>query len=65
MEGRSATPARIGKLVVFEILSPGNRLKEMTKKFKFYDDYGVEEYYLSDPDVRISQAGFAQTAGLK
>ncbi|MER3431990.1 MAG: hypothetical protein C4288_00800 [Leptolyngbya sp. ERB_1_1] len=36
--------------VVFKILSPGNRLKEMTKKFKFYDDYGVEEYYLYDPD---------------
>ena len=36
--------------VVFEILSPSNRLKEMTKKFKFYDDYGVEEYYLYDPD---------------
>ena len=36
--------------VVFEILSPGNRLKEMTKKFKFYDRYGVEEYYIYDPD---------------
>lgn len=35
--------------VVFEILSPGNRLKEMTKKLEFYDDYGVEEYYLYDP----------------
>ncbi len=36
--------------VVFEILSPGNRLKEMTKKQQFYDDYGVEEYYIYDPD---------------
>jgi Uma2 family endonuclease len=36
--------------VVFEILSPGNRLKEMTKKLRFYDDYGVEEYYIYDPD---------------
>lgn len=36
--------------VVFEILSPGNRLKEMTKKFKFYDRYGVKEYYIYDPD---------------
>jgi Uma2 family endonuclease len=36
--------------VVFEILSPGNRLKAMTKKFEFYETYGVEEYYLYDPD---------------
>ena len=36
--------------VVFEILSPGNRLKEMAKKFQFYKRYGVEEYYVYDPD---------------
>jgi Uma2 family endonuclease len=36
--------------VVFEILSPGNSLKEMAKKLQFYDRYGVEEYYLYDPD---------------
>jgi hypothetical protein len=36
--------------VVFEILSPGNPLKEMTKKLKFYDHHGVEEYYVYDPD---------------
>jgi len=36
--------------VVFKILSPGNRLKEMTKKLQFYDRYGVEEYYIYDPD---------------
>jgi Uma2 family endonuclease len=36
--------------VVFEILSPGNRVKEMTRKLKFYDRYGVEEYYIYDPD---------------
>lgn len=35
--------------VVFEILSPGNRLSEMAKKFQFYEKYGVEEYYLYDP----------------
>lgn len=32
--------------VVFEILSPGNTLKEMAKKLKFYDHHGVEEYYI-------------------
>ena len=36
--------------VVFEILSPGNRLKKMALKFKFYETYGVEEYYIYDPD---------------
>jgi Uma2 family endonuclease len=36
--------------VVFEILSPANSLKEMAKKLQFYDRYGVEEYYLYDPD---------------
>ncbi len=35
---------------VFEILSPGNRLKEMAKKLRFYERYGVEEYYVYDPD---------------
>lgn len=36
--------------VVFEILSPGNTLKEMTKKLQFYQRYGVEEYYIYDPN---------------
>jgi Uma2 family endonuclease len=36
--------------VVFEILSPGNRSKEMIRKLKFYEHYGVEEYYIYDPD---------------
>jgi len=35
--------------VVFEILSPGNRLMEMTRKFAFYQHYGVEEYYVYSP----------------
>ena len=37
--------------VVFEILSPGNTRTEMDKKFLFYDEYGVEEYYVYDPDT--------------
>ncbi|MFN6069620.1 MAG: Uma2 family endonuclease, partial [Pseudanabaena sp.] len=40
----------IAPQVVFEILSPGNRLKEMTKKLQFYDRHGVEEYYIYDPE---------------
>ncbi len=40
----------IAPQVVFEILSPGNTLKEMAKKLVFYEQYGVEEYYIYDPD---------------
>lgn len=36
--------------VVFEIMSPSNRFHEMMEKLAFYDKYGVEEYYLYDPD---------------
>src|SRR5436190_797362 len=36
--------------VVFEILSPGNRAPQMQLKFQFYEKYGVEEYYLYDPE---------------
>ena len=36
--------------VVFEVLSPGNRAGEMARKFEFYQRYGVEEYYIYDPD---------------
>lgn len=36
--------------VVFEILSPGNTFAEMYRKLRFYERYGVEEYYLYDPD---------------
>jgi Uma2 family endonuclease len=37
--------------VVFEILSPGNRPAEMTRKFRFYERHRVEEYYIYDPDA--------------
>ena len=35
--------------VVFEILSPGNRIDEMERKILFYQRHGVEEYYQIDP----------------
>jgi len=40
----------IAPQVVFEILSPGNTLKEMLKKQQFYNRYGVEEYYIYNPE---------------
>ncbi|MBW4664467.1 MAG: Uma2 family endonuclease [Chroococcus sp. CMT-3BRIN-NPC107] len=54
------TEANINPQVVFEILSPGNRLGEMAKKFQFYDRYGVEEYYIYDPDD-IDLTGWLRT----
>jgi Uma2 family endonuclease len=36
--------------VVFEVLSPGNRFGEMQRKLRFYEQYGVEEYFIYDPD---------------
>jgi len=35
--------------VAFEILSPGNTKQEMETKFNFYQQHGIEEYYLYDP----------------
>jgi hypothetical protein len=40
----------IAPQVVFEVLSPGNTPREMDRKLLFYHTYGVEEYYLYDPD---------------
>ncbi|MBI4816216.1 MAG: Uma2 family endonuclease [Deltaproteobacteria bacterium] len=36
--------------VVFEVLSPGNRFSEMVEKHLFYEGFGVEEYYVIDPE---------------
>jgi Uma2 family endonuclease len=36
--------------VVFEVLSPGNRLADQIEKSLFYQRYGVREYYVYDPD---------------
>ena len=43
--------------VVFEVLSPGNRMGEMERKRQFYERYGVEEYYIYDPD-RLDASGW-------
>lgn len=40
----------IAPQVVFEIRSPSNTRTEMNEKFAFYNRYGVEEYYLYDPE---------------
>ncbi len=48
--------------VVFEVLSPGNTLSEMARKFEFYDRYGAEEYYLIDPE-RGDASGWVRQEG--
>ena len=40
----------IAPQVVFEIRSPGNTDSEMEKKFQFYQDHQVKEYYFYDPN---------------
>ena len=52
----------IAPQVVFEVLSPGNRPKAMTEKLKFYEKYGVDEYYIYDPhDNELT--GYLRTEG--
>ena len=48
--------------VVFEVLSPSNHAPEMRLKHAFYEKYGVEEYYVYDPD-RVTLAGYVRDAG--
>lgn len=43
----------IAPQVVFEILSPSNNRAEMSKKLLFFERYGVEEYYLYDPEENV------------
>ena len=40
----------IAPQVVFEVLSPGNRAGAMTSKRAWYERFGVQEYYVYDPD---------------
>jgi Uma2 family endonuclease len=52
----------IAPQVVFEILSPGNRMAEMIAKYEFYSRYGVDEYYVYDPD-QVELTGWVRQAG--
>jgi hypothetical protein len=40
----------IAPQVVFEVHSPGNRRATIDRKFRFYEDHGVREYYYYNPD---------------
>lgn len=53
----------IGPQVVFESVSPGNRAGKLIDKFKFFELYGVEEYYLYDPDTGALDGWIGRGAG--
>jgi len=61
--------AQISPQVVFEILSPSNKTKkgvrEMQVKLGFYQTYGVEEYYVYDPETNKLQGWLRQSQSLK
>lgn len=40
----------IAPQIVIEIISPSNTVKEMAQKVRFFQKYGVQEYYVYDPE---------------
>ncbi|MDJ1176278.1 Uma2 family endonuclease [Roseofilum capinflatum] len=48
--------------VAMEIISPSNSRGQMNDKFEFYDYYGVEEYYVYDPELNQLQ-GWLRSGG--
>jgi len=56
----------IAPQVVFEIASPSNTRKELEgDKLRFYQQYGVEEYYLYDPDRQTLKGWLRDESGLQ
>ncbi len=55
----------IAPQVVFEILSPGNTWQEMSEKRRFYERYGVQEYYEYDPDKGTLEVWMRDEEGLR
>jgi Uma2 family endonuclease len=48
--------------VVFEVVSPSNTREEWDAKLAFYEQYGVEEYYIYDPDTSVWR-GYVREGG--
>lgn len=53
----------IAPQVVFEVRSESDSQTKMDKKLMFYNRYGVEEYYLYDPQAK-DLSGWLRTEGL-
>ena len=56
--------ADVAPQVVFEVRSPGNSDEEMAKKHLFYEEHGVEDYYLYDPESNHLQVFRRQGSAL-
>lgn len=39
--------------LIIEVLSPGTALRDKREKFQLYEKYGVHEYWLADPYLRV------------
>ena len=50
--------------MAFDILSPSHTKKEMTTKFKLYQQHNIEEYYLYDPKKNRLQGWLRQAERL-
>lgn len=48
--------------LVMEILSPGNSKKEMKNKFDLYEEAGVKEYWIIDPDRKYVQISILENS---
>ncbi len=57
--------AGVAPQVVFEVLSPSYRIGEMNRKYAFYERYGVEEYYIIDPDQHTLDGWFRRGSRLQ
>ncbi len=49
--------------VVFEVMSPGNNRPEMRRKRTWYERYGVDEFYIYDPDRGTFEGYLRQEPG--
>ena len=45
--------------MIIEILSPGNRKKDMYDKFLLYEKAGVREYWIANPKTKMAAGGNA------
>jgi Uma2 family endonuclease len=50
---------------VFEILSPSNSAQRMAEKRRFYERFGVEEYYVYDPPTNALEVWLRQDRRLR
>jgi len=57
--------AGVAPQVVFEVLSPSNSARDLKDKLDFYQTYGVDEYYVYDPDANRLEVWLRQDDQLR